>query len=611
MQAISVRRQTMRQRLRFLAGLTALLLLLTGCVQPGMPTETPLAQGDSVQSGSICYVPLDDRPDNLERVEYLAGSLGYDLLLPEEDWFSTTLDGQPVNAHGTQHGHRAALYEWVLEQETNGCDRYILFVDQLTSGGLVNSRHMQESQPVTLSDGTVLTEETLLEQLMTTLAADSNNAVWLLDTVMRLAPTVGYDGFGLNEYNGLRSFGIAARPVLTGTDLTVENIVKDYPLAADGTRLNTADFGITQALADGYFAARERKLLLSAEIQSRLAQPGYENFRLLIGIDDSSEADSIQRNEIALLRQGLRSGDALLSGVDDLAFKSLTRLYLNECSVQVSPAVTVEYFGGTEDLPACAYDYQPLDVIVNEHLAYFGMTRTDTAADADIRILVLTQPKDAGKKADYCRGLVAALQECEQTLMPVILIDAGNGTYGTQFHDLLAKETRLGYPLSYSGFLDMAIVSGTAISHGIARYAWLANGNGLSPASNEAFCKTMIASVVLDLAYKNDVRLDVIAQAQKLKGDANNFYAPPIDLDKLNTTLTDGMAKSAKPLLKNLADSHLLIGLDGSADSAAGWGDITLTNWRFPWNRAFEVRMDIGVSGLTATSENSLKTPKS
>jgi len=593
----------MKRRIRFLAGIIA-LLLLTGCVQPVSTPEEPLPQGTSVRSGDICYVPLDDRPDNRERVVYLAESLGYTLLLPEEDWFSTTLDNQPLNAHGTQYGHRAALYEWVLEQEAAGCDRYILFVDQLTSGGLVNSRHMSESLPVPLSDGTALTEAELLESLMTTLAADENNAVWLLDTVMRLAPTVGYDGFGLAEYTGLRSFGIAGRPVLTGSQLTVENIAAGYPLAADGSALRVADYGITADMAEDYFAARERKLRLSAQIQSQLTQPGYERFRLLIGIDDSSEADSIQRSEIAFLRQGLRDGDALLSGVDDLAFKAVTRLYLNECAVPVAPLAAVEYFGGTEDQPACDYDYQPLNVIVDEHLAYFGMSHADSAANADIRILVLTQPKEAGQKAAYCRALITALQECEKTLTPVILIDAGNGTYGTQFHDMLVKDTQLGYPLSYSGFLDMAIVSGTAISHGIARYAWLANGNGLSPASNTAFCRTMAAGIVLDLAYKNDVRLDVIDQARKLGGDANNFYAPAIDLEKLSKTLSDGMAKSAKPLLKNLSGSHLLVGLDGGEDSLAGWGDASLSDWCFPWNRAFEVRMKIQVNDLTKPEES-------
>ena len=53
-------------------------------------------------------------------------------------------------------------------------------------------------------------------------------------------------------------------------------------------------------------------------------------FRVLIGIDDSSEEDSIQKNEIAYLRAQLRQGDALLSGVDDLAFKAVTKLCLEE-----------------------------------------------------------------------------------------------------------------------------------------------------------------------------------------------------------------------------------------------------------------------------------------
>lgn len=79
-------------------------------------------------------------------------------------------------------------------------------------------------------------------------------------------------------------------------------------------------------------------------------QGAYEAFRVLIGIDDSSEEDSIQKNEIAYLRTLLREGDALLSGVDDLAFKAVTKLYLEE-SGWMGAAAAVRYFGGTEDRP--------------------------------------------------------------------------------------------------------------------------------------------------------------------------------------------------------------------------------------------------------------------
>lgn len=80
-------------------------------------------------------MPLDDRPDNVERVVYLAESLGYMLEMPERDWYRTKLDGQPLNENGTQYGDLGRLYGWVLEQEAAGCDRYVLSMDQLLSGG--------------------------------------------------------------------------------------------------------------------------------------------------------------------------------------------------------------------------------------------------------------------------------------------------------------------------------------------------------------------------------------------------------------------------------------------------------------------------------------------
>ena len=190
----------------------AILLLcaiLVGCSSVQRPLETK--EPPSTRA-VIAYVPLDDRPDNAERVVYLAESLGYQLEMPKEDWYKTKLDGQPLNENGTQYGDRAKLYEWVLAQEKNGCDRYILFLDQILSGGLVNSRHISGENPITLSNGSVWSEGELLEQLLCTLSEDENNRVWLLDTVMRLAPTCGYDGFGLEEYNNLREYAMQPRP---------------------------------------------------------------------------------------------------------------------------------------------------------------------------------------------------------------------------------------------------------------------------------------------------------------------------------------------------------------------------------------------------------------
>ena len=576
---------------RILAALLA-CLLLTGC---GARRTEPLSEEPAAEGEHIAYVPLDDRPDNVERVVYLAESLGYTLDMPEADLYRTRLDSQPLNENGTQYGDMAALYEWVLDRETAGCDRYILSLDQLLSGGLVNSRHTAETLTVTLSDGTAMTDAELLESLMEALSADGNNQVWLLDSVMRLAPTVGYAGFGVEEYNALRSYGMEPRPELTGADLTVENIVSDYRLGG-GTALVPEDFGLTEAQVDEYLAARERKLTLTAQMLETRQGAGYGNFRVLIGIDDSSEENSIQKNEIACLRSGLSGCDALLSGVDDLAFKAVAKLYLEEHGWQ-GAAVSVRYFGGTEDQPACAYDYQPLTDIVAEHAEFFGLSLRDGTDKGEMQLLVLTQPADEVDRGRYVDALISALNDCRKDHVPTILIDAGNGRYEASYYEKLAKETELGYLLSYSGFLDMAIVTGTALSHGVARYAFLQSGQQ-TVATERAFARTLADSVIKDFCYKHVVREDLLAYIRNdLGASADNFWDPDTDRAAILARLESGMDDAAADVLRNLERSNFISSLEPYGER--GWGGVALENYRFPWDRAFEIGMDIRLGDFT------------
>ena len=570
--------------------------LLAGC---GRQAAAP-AEETPEERPVIAYVPLDDRPDNVERVVYLAESVGYTLTMPEADLYRTRLDGQPANENGTQYGDLAALYEWVLAQEAAGCDRYMLSMDQLLSGGLVNSRHTAESLTVTLSDGRTMTDTELLERLLTALAADGNNRVWLLDSVMRLAPTVGYAGFGIEEYNALRAYGAAPRKEASGAELTAEAVTADYRLGSGEALLRAADFGLTEAQADEYLSARRRKLELSDRMMEVVSGREYGNFRVLIGIDDSSAEECIQKNEIAYLRSRLRAGDALLSGVDDLAFKAVAKLYLEECGWSGGTAA-VRYFGGSEKEPACAYDFQPLDDIMEEHLAFFALTRSGNYRAAGLQVLVLTQPQAAENSGTYYTQLIEALKECRERGWPTILIDAGNGAYGTAFHEALTEQVELGWLLSYAGFLDMAIVTGTALSHGVARYAHLEHGE-TSTGEEKAFAKTLADSILKDFCYKNVVREDLLAYIRNdLGASPDNFWNPDTDREVILRRLEQGMEAAARSVVKNLERSNCIVSLDRSAENGglAGWGGVELSNYRFPWDRAFEIGMDIEVGDFT------------
>ena len=530
-------------RRRMLAAALA-CTLLAGCG----PVRTEPVEQETPRAGApvIAYVPLDDRPDNAERVVYLAESLGYELAMPERDLYRTRLDGQPPNENGTQYGDRGALYEWVAKQEAAGCDRYILSLDQLLSGGLVSSRAMTGENPVTLSSGETLVEAELLTAVIDLLAAD-----------------------------------------------------EDYPLGADGTPVPVeAEEPLPEGTVENYLASRERKLRLSDAMFQALEETADGQFRVLIGIDDSSEEDSIQKNEIAYLRAQLRQGDALLSGVDDLAFKAVTKLCLEEWGWE-GAAVSVQYFGGTEDRPACAYDYQPLEAIVAEHFDFFDLTMAEPGGE-ELAMLVLTQPADPAAQETYINALVQCLNDNRAAGLPTILIDAGNGTYGTAFHKALTDQAELGWLLSYAGFLDMAIVTGTALSHGVARYAFLQHGEQ-TDATEQAFLRTLADSILKDFCYKNIVRNDILSFVRNdLSGNADNFWMPDIDRVSILERLEAGMAAAVAPVIENLERSNFISSLSSTREYAErGWGGVELTGYSFPWDRAFEISMEIRLGAFT------------
>ena len=569
------------------------LVLLAGCA-PGRTEPLPYPEPAASEPGkTIAYVPLDDRPDNVERVVYLAQSLGYALAMPEKVLYRTALDGQPKNFDSLQRGEPWSLFTWVLEQEAAGCDRYILSLDQLHSGGLVASRSMT-GYDLEIPGGGTVQVHSMLEQLLTALSADENNVVWLLDSVMRLAPTVGYEGGTLEDYNAIRAFGALPRRTLEGDALNLEDIGESYWWGPNGENLRsqTKEAGAYEA-ALRHVRSRDRKMTLSYVVQDTLSKPGYENFRLLTGIDDSSLEDCIQKNEIAYLRQGLRTDsegkqlDWLLSGVDDLAFKAVARLYLDETGWTGAQAA-VTYLGGTEDRPACEYDFQPLTEIMEEHLAFFDLREADIA---ELQILVLTQPEDPDQMNAYRKHLIEALRDYRKARRPAILIDASNGTYGTAVYEALTRDTELGYLTAYSGMLDMAIVTGTALSHGVARYAVLKNGGG-TDACDRVWARTLADSILKDFCYKGVVRNELLGYIRNdLGGDPNNFWAPDLDREDLLQRLEEGMKKETSAAIKNLERSRLITSLEPYAEK--NWGGIALENYRFPWDRAFEIGMDI------------------
>lgn len=561
---------------RLLAGALA-LLCLTGCSAPVPdPQELPSSGGGGTV---VAYVPLDDRPVNTDRVAYLAGSLGYELVMPDEEDYRTRLDEQPLGESGLKYGDRAALYEWVLAQEEAGCNRYILSLDQLLSGGLVNSRCFT-GEAVTLSDGTVMSETELIQSLLAALSAPENE-IWLLDTVMRLAPTVGYDGNTLEDYNSLREYAMQARPELDGDALTIENIVRSYPYSSGGELIP-----YDEAVTSVYFQARARKLEL---IKCALdAAEGMDNVRFLIGVDDSAPSASIQTSELKWLRRELGERGAVLSGADEDGMLAVCRMYEELDYDGTLPQVRIRCFGGGEDSASSAYDHESLSEIIRAHLSYLGLGEAGSGGENVLDLIVLTKPADESLKSSYISSAIDALRENEENGTPTMLMDAANNQYGTDFQKKLVQRTQLGFLLGYAGYYDLANVTGTTLANGIARWLCLAQGGAKTQEQLDDFRRTLADSLIKDICYKNDTKIELEQYIRsELGGDPDNFCRSGTDVQLVLDKAQKSMESSAAPVLRNLERSAYLVDLSGST---AGFGTFTITDLSFPWLRIFEPR---------------------
>lgn len=561
---------------RLLAGALA-LLCLAGCTAT-VPDPQSLPSEDAGGT-TVAYIPLDDRPVNTDRVAYLAGSLGYELVMPDAEDYRTRLDDQPLGESGLKYGDRAALYEWVLAQEAAGCDRYILSLDQLLSGGLVNSRCFT-GEAVTLSDGTVMSEAELIRSLLAALSAPENE-VWLLDTVMRLAPTVGYDGNTLEDYASLREYAMQARPELDGDELTIENIVKNYPCSADGG-LIPYDETVTSV----YFQARARKLEL---IKCALdASEGLDNVRFLVGVDDSAPSSSIQTNELRWLRRELDGRGAVLSGADEDGMLAVCKMYAELDYDGALPDVRVRCFGGGEDTASSDYDHESIGEIIDAHLDYLGLSRSESGGGNVLELIVLTKPADESRKSGYIGDAVAALRENEKNGMPTMLMDAANNQYGTDFQEKLVRRTQLGFLLGYAGYYDLANATGITLANGVARWLCLAQGGPKTQAQLDDFRRTLADSLIKDICYKSYAKIELDKYIRgELGGDPDNFCRSGTDAADVLAKARELLDAGAEDVLDNLAHSAYLTDLDGGI---AGFGTLSISELSFPWLRIFELR---------------------
>ncbi len=559
----------------------------------------------------VVYVPLDNRPVNLDRAEYLALSAGIDLVMPPESIISTTLDTN--TAYGTtssDQGDVEELFTWLQQQDA---DYYALSLDQLFSGGLVGSRapfyDTEDSiarMNQTLGSYQLSAKEEEIVEYLTTLADTEGKYVVFFDTIMRLASTSGYAGMVGGEYNFLRyQYTLEDRKDLSGDALNIDQIVANYQYGANGTKLSTYfnksgcedydGYGTTfsQTLVDQYCLARERKLRIADALYSSCINNVDS---LFIGVDDSMGQETIHTNEMNYLKQeydlDTRDNALLFDGADELGLVALANV-VSELHTNIN--VSIQYFGGYENEVADSYGPGTLKESVEKHIIASGGNVVSDAANADMQVLVVTRPfakiayfntsgaEGYDQHVTNCTALVEKLKTNLANNIPTCVIDGTcYGGYGPLADQIVAEakagNLALAEVMGFSAWNTTGNATGIALGNAVARVAYLKNytvvpnenikTTGIQSDSHAGFYKSILYSYIKDAVYKKNTGTCF--------NHPNKFLSLSEDWIKAintNTAMYTGIGSNGYGQVANASN-------------------VRVTDLTFPWNRNFEADFD-------------------
>jgi hypothetical protein len=550
--------------------------------------ETAITDNEPDISGSdgqsnepiLAYVPLDNRPVNVDRVIYEAESAGFTVKMPDEDLYATRLDGQPRNSNGTQFGDGRKLLDWLLEMDKS-TDYFVISFDQLLSGGLVNSR--------TLSNKGLKKEYKLIDAMID---LSKNNHVYVIDTVARLATcTVGYQGATLETYNYLREYSIKPRPVLKDLGLKKANIIRDYVRDADYREINIGSNGETAVR--NMLRTRERKLNL---IDYILQKDTSGRIKYFIGIDDSSSQNTIQTNEINYITKAMGSRGMIYSGTDELGMMAVLSLMIDHYGCNVNAATV--YFGETEHSGSGSdYDLETVRENVEKHLESIGVKQVEPE-DADLEIVVLTAPSKNILNAKYINRMIDYINGNISKGIPTIVINSAPSVYSGNLEYRMIRECELSMLLAYSSWNTVGNSIGLALGNGISRYLYLNSRDNSSDKADVAFLKGLIFSYEKDISYQRGGGKELFNSYLTSKGwSASNFYQDDGQVKTVCADLEDLFKTSdynvtVDDIVDNLTGCRYFKGLGGECGII---GKIRLFNYSAPFFRTFEIRFDIDV----------------
>ena len=557
----------------------------------------------------ILYVPLDDRPVNLDDVIVQGRSAGIEVITPNINDIQNRLDTQKTISESTllgtsspRFGQTSNIRKFILNNASN-VDGFIISTDMLAYGGLIGSRRLRASGGGDFPHYDDVTTK-LLDVIREIKECYPSKPIYVMDTIMRLATSAYVEGQNYDAYTESRAFNQQARKSYSDFN----DILNGYNVKPDDTHVEDAVYFDKEQ----YYNARRHKFKTNYYILDQLARLGYIDF-LAIGVDDSS-TQGVQANEISFIEgrinewlggtEGQNPDRAIiLPDADGLGHSLIARMAKHFYRHEVKPKYMVQYYGPHGSTIINSYEYMTVHENIQRHIDIIG-GQFVTSGPYDLEIIAITD-------ANQVSSAVSRIQSNSNDRIPTVVIDfVANGAANGTVTEALLESPFTGGILGYSAWNTAGNKIGIALGMGQARHTYLVtekHAKSLQKAVN-AHGSLLFKRFLKDYYYKAIAIAEIRTYARAhtlytnvLYPDQNMIlFNSASDYTVMTTLLRDRMQTHTNTLAgKNafrIGSSTAATNVRQISDSTwtyAMYHSVSLpnTNPNFMWGRVFEITL--------------------
>ncbi|NMO95053.1 DUF4127 family protein [Paenibacillus lemnae] len=572
----------------------------------------------------VLYVPLDDRPVNLDDVIILGRSAGLEVITPDDEYIKNRMDshktseGDTLMSTSCPHVGDTAAIRRFIEELADSADGFIISSDMLAYGGLIGSRRLRPSGSGNYPDYDPEVTH-LLDVIRTVKERYPHKPVYVLDTIMRLATTTYVDGVFQDAYDESRNLMKQPRKPFS----RLEDILSGYDLKPDGTPYpDSHTFN-----KEEYYEARRHKFKSNVYLLHQLCRLGFIDF-LAIGVDDSS-TQGVQANEIIFIEnyinENLEGEDGqqperviILPDADGLGHSLMARMACQLSSSFHKRHYAVQYFGPDGCSIINPYEYMSVHDNIRYHVEIVrgqlvddvdsGASSSFASKKPEVQIIAVTGPE----------GISAAIQQLQNNAadeVPSVVIDfTGGGAARPEVAEALLDTPAAGQLLGYSAWNTAGNKIGIALGMAQARYAFVTSEQEDSSRKSavQSHGSLLFKRFLKDYAYKK-ITIAVIREYSRARALYTNIpyadghmllFNTEEDYVHLTQMLQEQMQLHCAALAARNAfgigstnPSRNVLSMCGGRWTYAEYTSVSLPEdgVEFTWHRAFEITLQPSV----------------